>query len=102
MKEIRVLFFGSTTDSVIILDRLIGLPPAACRLSIAAVVTQPPRPVGRKQLVEETPVEAWGRQRKVAVLHFATNPAKPWLYRSEEEAARALASLKADLLISAS
>ena len=46
----NVIFFGSTTDSLLVLEKLSG---------VVAVVTQPPKPVGRKQILTPTPVELW-------------------------------------------
>ena len=39
----NILFFGSTSDSVLVLQKL---------SNIAAVVTQPPKPIGRKRLYQ--------------------------------------------------
>ena len=54
----KILFFGSTSDSVVVLEKLPG---------VAAVVTQPPKPVGRKQIVTPTPVESWANQKNIPV-----------------------------------
>lgn len=90
----KVLFFGSTADSVIVLDKI-------KEYSVDAVVTQPPRPVGRKQVITPTPVEVWAKEHKMLVLSFGTNKEKPWLYEDEEQVIDALQPLKADLIISA-
>lgn len=98
MKAARVLFFGSTSDSVLVLTRL-----AASRLvTVAAVVTQPAKPVGRRQLLTPTPVEMWAKNHAVTVLSFPTQTAKPWLYENEQSVSDALQPLKADLIVSAS
>jgi len=54
----KIIFFGSTPDSVVVLEKLPG---------VAAVVTQPPKPVGRKQIVTPTPVESWANQKNIPV-----------------------------------
>lgn len=91
MNAPRVIFFGSTSDSVLVLEKL----PRVC-----AVVTQPARPVGRKQLVTPTSVEIWAKERRIPVLSFPSDPKKPWLYESEHQVVDTLESQKADLFVS--
>lgn len=98
MNTTKILFFGSTTDSVIVLRALAALPTC----TIAAVVTQPPRPVGRKQIVTPTPVETWAREHNITTLSFESNKGKAWLYADEEQVIDALEPIRADLIISAS
>lgn len=93
-----ILFFGSTTDSVIVLEKLTTVPTC----TIAAVVTQPPRPIGRKQTVTPTPTEIWATAHRIPVLSFPSNPEKPWLYADERQVVDALQPIRADILISAS
>lgn len=65
----KVLFFGSTSDSVIVLEKL---------SSIVAVVTQPPKPVGRKQIITPTPVEIWAKAHAIPVTTLdVLSPFKP-------------------------
>ncbi len=90
----NVVFFGSTSDSVLVLEKLFSL-------GVSCVVTQPPRPVGRKQLLTPTPVETWGKEHGISVLSFPSNPDKPWLYADENQVIDTLQPFKADLLISA-
>lgn len=101
-KTINILFFGSTTDSVIVLERLFNASIVNCKLLIVGIVTQPPRPVGRDHIVTPTPVEVWGKSRNIPVLSFESNPDKPWLYKDEQQVIDTLQSIRADLLISAS
>ena len=54
----NILFFGSTSDSVLVLQKL---------SNIAAVVTQPPKPIGRKQMLIPTPVECWAKEKNISV-----------------------------------
>lgn len=100
MRSIKVIFFGSTSDSVIVLNELYRLPPATYQL--VGVVTQPPRPVGREKRVTPTPVEAWARAHNLPVLSFPSDTQKPWLYADEQTVIDTLEPLKADLLVSAS
>lgn len=89
-----VIFFGSTFDSVLVLEKLFSF-------GVSCIVTQPPRPVGRKQEVTPTPVETWAKTHNVTVLSFPSDPGKPWLYASEHQVVDALQPLKADLIVSA-
>ncbi len=58
MNPVHILFFGSTSDSVLVLEKLD---------TVVAVVTQPPKPVGRNKVVTPTPVETWARNLRVPV-----------------------------------
>lgn len=101
MDKISIIFFGSTSDSVTVARKLAEFSSNHREFDISAVVTQPPRPVGRKQVLTPTPVEVWAKENKIAVLSFPTNPNKPWLYENEQTVIDALQPFKADLIISA-
>ncbi len=94
----NILFFGSTSDSVIVLEKLSALS----QVTIAAVVTQPARPVGRDQTITPTPVETWATEQRIPVLSFASDKTKPWLYENEEQVIDALQPIQPDLVVSAS
>jgi methionyl-tRNA formyltransferase len=94
----NILFFGSTSDSVIVLEKLFSLS----EVSIAAVITQPPRPIGRKQIVTPTPVELWAKEKHITTLSFPSDDDKPSFYQSEETVVDTLEPFKADLIVSAS
>jgi len=98
MNSTTILFFGSTNDSVIVIDKLTSLPG----FTIGAVVTQPARPVGREQVLTPTPVEIWAKEHRIAVLSFASHPEKSWQYQNPQQVIDALQPIGADLLISAS
>lgn len=109
MENIRIIFFGSTSDSVLVLEALANsqlttyLPRRqAGNVQLVAVVTQPPRPVGRTHAVTPTPVETWAKHHNVTVLSFSSDPEKPWLYADENQVIDTLQPMKADLFISAS
>jgi methionyl-tRNA formyltransferase len=89
----NIIFFGSTTDSVIVLQQL---------TSIVAVVTQPPKPFGREKIITPTPVETWAKAHDLPVLSFGSNPEKPWMYENEQTVIDALEPFQADLIVSAS
>lgn len=94
----NILFFGSTSDSVIVLEKLAHIKNA----TISAVVTQPPKPIGRDQIITPTPVETWAKNNSITVLAFDNDPQKPWKYTNEQVVIDALQPIAADVLISAS
>lgn len=72
----KIVFFGSTSDSVIVLEKLSNLP--AGKAGVVAVVTQPPKPVGRDQIITPTPVELWAKAHDVPVTTLEVlSPFKP-------------------------
>ncbi len=93
--QYKIIFFGSTTDSVIVLEKLSAT-------NLVAVVTQPPRPVGREQTITPTPVATWATEHNILTLTFATNPDKPWLFADDQQIIDTLAPFQADLVVSAS
>jgi methionyl-tRNA formyltransferase len=100
---VRTIFFGSTSDSVIVLDKLSEYCRSAnnINIEISAVVTQPPKPIGRKQIVTETPVSVWGKKNKIPILSFPANPDKSWIYENESQVTDTMKSYQPDLLVSA-
>jgi len=58
------IFFGSQEDSLIILKKILTLP----YLTIKLVVTQPPRPAGRKKLLTPTPVGKFAQDKNLPLL----------------------------------
>ncbi|MBI5614464.1 methionyl-tRNA formyltransferase [Candidatus Gottesmanbacteria bacterium] len=97
MNSIKTIFFGSTSDSVIVLNKL-------CQVSgvtLQAIVTQPAKPVGRDQVMTHTPVEIWAKDHNIPVLTFPSNQEKSWLYENESEVIESLSTFQADLIISA-
>lgn len=100
MKHISVIFFGSTSDSVLVLEKLSAVNREL--ITISAVVTQPPRPIGRKQEITPTPVEIWAKSHAITSLSFPNDGKKPWLYADENTVIDALEPIGADLIVSAS
>ncbi|OGG01498.1 hypothetical protein A2Z33_00450 [Candidatus Gottesmanbacteria bacterium RBG_16_52_11] len=93
----NILFFGSTTDSVLVADAL-----TKAGFVIGVVVTQPPKPKGRRGILSPTPVAVWADSQRIPVMSFAADMQKPWLYADEADAAQKMNAYKPDLLISAS
>jgi methionyl-tRNA formyltransferase len=99
---ISLLFFGSTTDSVIVLNALTKFTHPEFEINIAAVVTKTPSPVGRDKIITTTPVEDWGREHNISVLSFASDPKSPWKYQDENSVIESLSTFQAGLCVSAS
>lgn len=93
----RIVFFGSTRDSVIVLDAL-------CRSGYTpvALVTQPPKPVGREKILTRTPVADWGERHGMTVTAFPTDVQKTWIFLDESAVTAAVLKFRPDLLVSAS
>lgn len=60
----RLVFFGSSHHCLVTLNAL----QDSGGYQIAAVVTQPPKPVGRKQILTPTAVENWAVEHNVEVI----------------------------------
>ena len=60
----QVVFFGSEKNSLFILKKALTLS----YLKIITVVTQPPRPVGRKQSLTPTPVGKFAQENKLPLI----------------------------------
>jgi len=91
----NIIFFGSTEDSVIIASILHTKYP------LAAVVTQPEKPVGRDKTITKTPLELWGIQEKIPVLTFPADEEHGWKYKHDDDVTNSLATFKPDLFITA-
>lgn len=91
----NIIFFGSASDSVIVADILHKTYP------IAAVVTQPAKPVGRKQLVAKTAVAAWAKHHGLPCLSFQQDHERKWQFDKNDTVTDTLAALKPDLLVTA-
>lgn len=84
----RVIFFGTESFAVKILQSLLEKPEL---FSVAAVVTQPARPVGRKQILTESPVALHAKECGIEVI----TPAK----LKERAIAEQLAAYAADVFV---
>ncbi|MFA5995464.1 MAG: methionyl-tRNA formyltransferase [Patescibacteria group bacterium] len=69
MSPIRVIFFGSGDIGLPTLDLLLKQP----EFIVVAVVTQPDKPVGRKQLLQPTPLKTLALSKKITVLESLDN-----------------------------
>jgi methionyl-tRNA formyltransferase len=68
----RIIFFGTPDYVVPVVEKLNkSLRTDKNEPAVVAVVTQPPRPSGRKQKLEYSPVDVWAHKKKIPVLHRA-------------------------------
>ena len=64
----KIVFFGTPDFVLPVLDALHkAFKPRSLESPIAAVVTQRPKPVGRKQLLEYSPVDTWAHNKKIPI-----------------------------------
>lgn len=89
MEDPRILYFGSPEFAAIILERLVG-----AEINIVGVVTQPDKPVGRKQVVTPPAVKVVAESHGIDVFQPSTlkNP----------EAQKRIREFKPDLCVVAS
>lgn len=63
----KIVFFGTPKSAVTIVDRLNKELKNKGEPVIAAVVTQEPKPVGRKKLLKYSAVDDWAHKRKIPI-----------------------------------
>lgn len=64
----KVVFFGSSHHCLVTLEAL----DSDAQFELVAVVTQPPKPVGRKQVLTPTAVETWAVEHGIEVIKPAS------------------------------
>lgn len=63
----KIIFFGTPLYVVCVLEDLIKSGH-----EIVAVVTQPPKPAGRKQIITPSPVAVWSKENEVQAFDYTT------------------------------
>lgn len=96
ISKIRIVFFGTPEESVIVLDKIFQ-----AGYQVVAVVTKPPLPIGRKQILTPTPVAIWANEHKIPILTFQSNQQQPWLFADEQLVINEVLKYSPELLISA-
>ncbi len=91
----HIIFFGSTNDALLIAKAIHANYP------LAAVVTQPAKPVGRNKTITKTPLELWATEQKIPCLTFAADAEHGWKYNNDAAVTNSLATWKPDLFITA-
>ena len=81
----NIIFLGTPEFAVSILDKLVN-----SRHNVVAVVSQPDKPVGRKQILEPTPTKKYAMEKGIKVFQFA---------KIKKEGVEPLKELNADVMI---
>ncbi len=67
-KNIKIVFFGTPSYVLPVVDRLHKeFRTKEVKSPIVAVVTQPPKPTGRKGRIEYSPVDQWAYRKKIPI-----------------------------------
>lgn len=70
MKKITLAYFGSPSFSALFLEKLLSDYSINRIIEVKLVVTQPDRPVGRKQILTPTPVRQVAEKYKIPLYYF--------------------------------
>src|SRR3989304_7360527 len=72
----KIVFFGTPDYVLPVLDALYRTFKSSHESPIVAVVTQPPKPTGRKHFLEYSPVDVWAHKKKIPIFFDANEIAK--------------------------
>ncbi len=75
----QIAFFGTPGYSIIVANALYE-----AGFTFVCVVTKPPRPVGRNQLLTPTPMALWSNSKNIPVILLPGSSEKPWLFADEK------------------
>ena len=64
----QLLFFGDDDYSLTVLKHLLNFRGRSPK--VTAVVTRPPKPVGRKQILTPSPIELFAKEQDIPVIHY--------------------------------
>ena len=87
MKKLWLAYFGSSYFSALLLEKLVNDPELQKIIDLKLVVTQPDKPVGRKQALTPTPVKKVAQEYGFFVLDSLRSlqhyfiPKKPYRQR---------------------
>lgn len=65
----KIIFFGTPDFVVPIAEGLYKAFRTSREKGVVAVVTQPPKPTGRKKILEYSPIDKWAFDRKIQICH---------------------------------
>ena len=69
----KIVFFGTPEYVLPVVENIHKKIKVNLGSSVVAVVTQPPKPVGRKKIVTYSPVDGWAHQRKIPTFYKNTD-----------------------------
>lgn len=99
MQKVRTLFFGSAPESLYVLNVLKNWKSPVFSPEIVGIVTQPPRPVGRKKMITPTPPQTWAEKYEIPVLTFPGSKKTPWVFENEQTVTDSIQPLQPDLIV---
>jgi methionyl-tRNA formyltransferase len=70
MKKLSLAYFGSPDFSALFLEKILNDPDLKKVIDVKLVVTQPDRPVGRKQILTETPVKKVAKKYNLEIFEI--------------------------------
>ena len=70
MKKITLAYFGSPDFSAFFLEKILTDPDLKKVIDVKLVVTQPDKPVGRKQILTETPVKKIAKKYQISNIKY--------------------------------
>jgi methionyl-tRNA formyltransferase len=70
MKKLTLAYFGSPSFSALFLEKILTDPDLKKTIEVKLVVTQPDRPVGRKQILTETPVKKVAKKYQISNIKY--------------------------------
>jgi len=73
MKKLTLAYFGSPNFSANFLEKIFTDQDLRRVIDVKLVVTQPDKPIGRKQILTETPVKKVAKKYKIQILELKTN-----------------------------
>ena len=76
MKKFKIAYFGTPNFSARFLEKLINDPELKKILEVKFVVTQPDKPVGKKQILTPSPVKVLSEKAKISILNDLGSPPK--------------------------
>lgn len=88
---LKILFFGSSVHSLKIISVLGN--------QVAGLVSQPDRPLGRKQIITPTPVSKFARENKIPLYNPESLKEKPWEIREPKKLLNFVKTINPDLII---
>lgn len=69
----KIIFFGTPDYVIPVAEALYKEYRTVKEKGVVAVVTQPPKPVGREKRIEYSPIDAWAHKRKIQILYDYEN-----------------------------
>jgi methionyl-tRNA formyltransferase len=94
MEHLRIVFFGTPEYSLLVLE-----PLYIAGFQIAAVVTKPPRLIGRKQIMTPTPVALWAQEHNIPLLTPSADSTTYWKFADEKKVIQEVLAFKPQLLV---